>query len=210
MFAGSRFCARCGAEATRELIEEAAPLPCPRCREPMQALRLADTMARECPACGGLWLNPAALQRLSDAHESHADVVTALGLRVPTAKTPPDVVRYVPCPECGCLMNRKGFGAVLDICARHGIWLDRGELERVLGYVSGGGLARSRAREQERLIEEQRRLIALQKSPPGHGMGGELGAFAQHDATWSRTASGPADQSLARFLFDVFKTVVSE
>ena len=40
MFAGSRFCSRCGAEATRTVVDDAVVLPCPRCDDPMQALRL--------------------------------------------------------------------------------------------------------------------------------------------------------------------------
>ena len=178
MFAGSRFCARCGAEARREVLDEATPLACPRCREQMQALRLGSTTARECAACGGLWLDPDSLQALSDGREERAGVVSALAARVPSATTPPDIVRYVPCPVCNRLMNRKNFaqssGVVLDVCAKHGVWLDRGELERVLGFVAGGGLARARARERERLIEEQRRLVALQ-SAAHSGMSGVSG-----------------------------------
>lgn len=214
MFAGSRFCARCGAEVRREVLEDATPLSCPRCREPMQALRLGDTVARECAACGGLWLDPESLQRLSDGREAQTEVVSVLGARVPTMSTPPDVVRYVPCPQCGRLMNRKNFaqssGVVLDVCANHGVWLDRGELERVLGFVAGGGLARARAREQERLVEEQRRLVALQKSPFNQAMGAEIGAFAQHDATLGRTVSASAHESLGHLLLDALNIVVSE
>ena len=178
MFAGSRFCARCGAEASREVLEEEKALRCPRCREDMQALRLGATSVHECAACGGLWLHPESLQKLSDGREERAGIVSALAERVPTAAAPPDIVRYVPCPVCGRLMNRKNFaqssGVVLDVCAKHGVWLDRGELERVLGFVAGGGLARARARERERLIEEQRRLVALQSANRG-GMGGPSG-----------------------------------
>jgi len=211
MFAGSRFCARCGAEATRELLEEETPLACPRCREPLQALRLGATTVRECAACGGLWLDPESLQKLSDGREERADVVSALASRTPTVLATPDVVRYVPCPRCAKLMNRRNFaqssGVVLDVCAKHGVWLDRGELERVLGFVSGGGLARARAREHERLIEEQRRLAALQKASIGGGMGSDLAAFAQHDSGWSRSAS--SHDSLGHLLLDALKTVTS-
>jgi Zn-finger nucleic acid-binding protein len=210
MFAGSRFCARCGAEVARELLDEETPLKCPRCREAMQALRLGGTTARECAACGGLWLDPESLQRLSDAREERAGVVSVLASRVPTVTTPPDVVRYVPCPRCERLMNRKNFaqssGVVLDVCAKHGVWLDRGELERVLGFVSSGGLARARTREHERLVEERRRLIALQKAPLNQGMGSELGAFAQHDFTWSRTSASSHD-SLGHLLLDALNIV---
>jgi Zn-finger nucleic acid-binding protein len=212
MFAGSRFCARCGAEATRELLDDATPLPCPRCREPMQALRLGATTARECAACGGLWLDPASLQQLSDARDDRVGVISVLAARVPTAAVRPDVVRYVPCPQCGRLMNRQNFahssGIVLDVCATHGVWLDRGELERVLGFVSGGGLARARTRERERLIEEQRRLTALQQSPLGSGMGANLGAFVQHDAAWSRAAASPAaHDSLGHLLLEALNVL---
>jgi Zn-finger nucleic acid-binding protein len=210
MFAGSRFCARCGAEVTRELLAEGEQLPCPRCREPMQALRLGGTTARECSACGGLWLDPASLQRLSDAREERADVVGVLAGRLPTAAAPPDLVRYVPCPCCRKLMNRKNFaqssGVVLDVCAKHGVWLDRGELERVLGFVSSGGLARARAREQERLREEQRLLVALQKAPLGSGLGSDVIGFARHDTAWTRTASSAHD-SLGHLLLDALHIV---
>jgi Zn-finger nucleic acid-binding protein len=212
MFAGSRFCARCGAEATRELLEEDTPLKCPRCREAMQALRLGETTARECSACGGLWLDPESLQRLSNARDEQSTVVGMLAGRVPTLATPPDVVRYVPCPRCGRLMNRKNFaqssGVVLDVCARHGVWLDRGELERVLGFVAGGGLARARAREHERLIEEQRRLVALQKSPLGQGMSSDVGVFSQHDSGWSRVSI--SHESFGQFLLDALDIVVPD
>lgn len=211
MFAGSRFCARCGAEASRELIEEETPLKCPRCREPMQALKLGATAARECGACGGLWLDPESLQQLSDSREQHSDIVAMLAARVPSVATPPDVVRYIPCPQCEKLMNRKNFaqssGVVLDVCAKHGIWLDRGELERVLGFVASGGLARARAREHERLIEEQRRLAALQKAPFGQGFA-DVGALPQHDFPWNQVPA--SHDTLGRLLLDALGIVKSD
>jgi Zn-finger nucleic acid-binding protein len=169
MFKGSRFCARCGAEATRELVDESTPLECPRCREAMQALRLGATDVRECAACGGLWLDPETLQRLSDARESHADVVSVLAARAPANAVGTEVIRYVPCPSCAKLMNRTNFakssGVVLDICKSHGVWLDRGELQRVLQFIDSGGLAQAREREQRQLVEERRRLEALRNYP---------------------------------------------
>jgi Zn-finger nucleic acid-binding protein len=169
MFAGARFCTHCGAEAVRENIDEARPLKCPRCREEMQALRLGSTVARECAQCGGLWLDPDSLQRLANAREEGAGVVSALAARIPLNAAPPDVVRYIPCPRCDKLMNRSNFarssGVILDVCKAHGVWLDRGELQRVLGFVESGGLTVARAREREELIEEQRRLTAMRDRP---------------------------------------------
>ena len=173
MFAGSRFCASCGAEVVRERVEEEKPLKCPRCREDMQALQLGGTFAHECAQCGGLWLDPDSLQQLANAREEITGVVSVLSARVPRSTSPPDVVRYVPCPRCEKLMNRSNFarssGVVLDVCKAHGVWLDRGELQRVLGFIESGGLTVARERERQELIEEQRRLAAMRDRPQQMG-----------------------------------------
>jgi Zn-finger nucleic acid-binding protein len=75
-------------------------------------------------------------------------------------------VRYVPCPDCGKLMNRVNFGKrsgiVLDACAHHGTWFDADELRRVVEFVRDGGLDRARAHERMQL-EEERRLLAVKQ-----------------------------------------------
>lgn len=163
---GARFCARCGAAMLRAVDEDAAPLPCPRCAETMTALTLGDSDVRECGACGGLWLDAPTLQRLCDAREQHTAITGMLAGRVPTAGVPADTVRYVPCPACHKLMNRINFartsGVIMDVCKPHGVWLDRGELERVVGFVDGGGLANAREHDRIQAIEEER-LRALQR-----------------------------------------------
>ncbi len=187
MFVGSRFCARCGAEAARGLRDE-TPLECPRCAEEMQAINLGATAVQECGACGGLWLDPQTLQVLCDARERYADVGNALATRSPTATMPTDTVRYIPCPQCSTLMNRVNFakssGVVVDVCKTHGVWLDRGELQRVIGFVEGGGMTVARNRERERLAEEQRRLAAMQQRREGElgapGNLGTTGAWSTH------------------------------
>jgi Zn-finger nucleic acid-binding protein len=164
MFVGSRFCVRCGAEATRTPVEDATPLNCPRCSEPLQALQLGATTVRECAACGGLWVDPESLQKLCDAREEHAGVVSVLEARVPVSPVAPDTVRYIPCPRCAKLMNRVNFahtsGVILDVCKADGVWLDRGELQRVVGFVEHGGLTAAREHEREQLADERRRLDA--------------------------------------------------
>lgn len=150
----------------RAIDEDAAPLPCPRCAETMTALTLGASEVRECGACGGLWLDASTLQRLCDAREQHAAITGMLAGRVATAGPPADTVRYVPCPACHKLMNRMNFartsGVIMDVCKAHGVWLDRGELERVVGFVDGGGLASAREHERMQALEEER-LRALQR-----------------------------------------------
>ncbi len=59
-------------------------------------------------------------------------------------------------------MMRKSFasgaGVILDRCQAHGVWLDRGELERVLSFVESGGMQTARLRELERLVAKERQL----------------------------------------------------
>ena len=165
MFKGSRFCARCGAEAVRELVDDEKPLHCPRCRETMQGMQLGAIHVSECAECGGLWLDPATLQTLCDDRERHADVIATLSAHAAVRSVISDTVRYVPCPQCGKLMNRTNFahisGVILDVCRHHGVWLDRGELEHIIQFVESGGLVVQREREREQLADETRRLAAL-------------------------------------------------
>jgi Zn-finger nucleic acid-binding protein len=193
----------------RETLAEDAPLPCPTCREPMAALRLGPTTAHECSACGGLWLDPESLQRLCDAREQRASIVSVLAARVPTVKTRPEAVRYVPCPRCGKLMNRVNFahssGVIVDVCKADGVWLERGELERVVGFVEAGGLTVARGRERDRLAEEQRRLIALRSvgaERTGPGGAGNI-SFSIHN--WGDAGS---PSTIERLLLDALGLVL--
>jgi Zn-finger nucleic acid-binding protein len=166
-FKGSRFCPHCGTAAAREPLER-APLPCPVCRDGLRALRLGDATLRECPGCGGLWLDAESFERICADREEQASALGAVAaLALPERGPPADVVRYRPCPGCRKMMNRVNFarisGIVLDVCKTHGVWLDHGELRRVVTFISAGGLEASREKQRERLAEEQRRLRSLQQ-----------------------------------------------
>ena len=201
MFKGSRFCAKCGAEAVRDLVDDATPLQCPRCRNTMQGMQLGGIRVSECAECGGLWLDPVTLQTLCDDRERHADVIATLSAHAATRSTITDGIRYVPCPACAKLMNRTNFshisGVIIDVCRHHGVWLDRGELEHIIEFVESGGFIKQREREREQLADEARRLTALQArsgttaypseimfpgrrrdSAPGESMDGVLSALA--------------------------------
>jgi Zn-finger nucleic acid-binding protein len=73
-------------------------------------------------------------------------------------------VRYLPCPTCSALMNRHNFGGtsgvIVDVCGRHGVWFDAGELPRVLTFVESGGLAESRRRERQEAESRSRAMHA--------------------------------------------------
>ena len=77
---------------------------------------------------------------------------------------------YIPCPECGKLMNRRNFagcsGIIVDGCKDHGTWFDREELKHTVEFIRTGGLKKSREQEKSRLeeriahIKEERRNLA--------------------------------------------------
>lgn len=48
----------------------------------------------------------------------------------------------LPCPVCGRSMRVESKGRVsVDVCARHGIWLDQGELENICAAIRSAAAA---------------------------------------------------------------------
>ena len=75
---------------------------------------------------------------------------------------------YIPCPDCGKLMNRRNFagcsGIVVDWCKDHGIWFDRNELKQAVQFIRGGGLRKSREVEKAKLLEQKLHLKEEQRN----------------------------------------------
>jgi Zn-finger nucleic acid-binding protein len=109
-------------------------------------------------------------------------------------------VRYVPCPDCGKLMNRVNFGkrsgVVVDACAHHGTWFDADELRRVVEFVRDGGLDRARAQERMQL-EEERRLREMKKN---------IGSWGAPQPSQADDASPDANGAFAHVLLRLFGT----
>jgi len=120
---------------------------------------------RECESCGGLWLEVAAFEKLC-ADREHQSAV--LGLASPVTGHPYDPkaaeikVRYIPCPQCGQLMNRVNFarcsGVIVDVCRGHGTWFDRDELREIIEFIRAGGLDLSRQKEKREIAFEREQL----------------------------------------------------
>jgi len=199
VFAGSQHCQHCGAEmliAAQGDPETASHRKCPRCtvdpskhastdKSPeLLAHLLGETLLDECGACGGVWLEAAAFEKLIKSRDEQAVVVSGSGpyleieafsQRTGALETP----RYLPCPDCGQLMNRKNFadssGVIVDVCKAHGLWFDRDELGRIIQFVTKGGLVESRRRELELLahnLKEKRAEMSGLGGPTGMMTGG--------------------------------------
>lgn len=204
MFLGSRHCPRCGAQGERTESSANERKDCPRCRVSMKQVSVGVAALRECERCGGLWVDRAAFEQICADREQQAAVLGAPLAKLDGAKDAKEAskVRYVPCPECGQLMNRTNFarcsGVVIDICKQHGTWFDCDELQRIIEFIRAGGLSASRAREIEQLAEERRRLQQEQTTAAmrSHSMLG----FRDDDERHSSTGFGVGE--LLKMLFD--------
>ena len=163
--AGSRHCSHCGANLpeTKSVDPERA-LKCSRCEVVLELQKIGGQLIHICPQCGGLWLDKQGFRNIC---EKEAEQKAVLGYTAP-ALTPKTVERsrrtYIPCPECGKLMNQKNFaacsGIILDWCRDHGIWFDRHELHSIVTFIREGGMRLSRQKEI-RDLREQRELHRL-------------------------------------------------
>ncbi|HLK40982.1 MAG TPA: zf-TFIIB domain-containing protein [Polyangiaceae bacterium] len=163
----SAYCSGCGRDLGLEPIPRPGTLSCPDCRETMSGLDCGPGVVHDCGRCGGQFVDNAGLRDLVERHD-RLDV--GLGGRQ-GARAPVETwVRYLRCPVCASMMNRRNFagasGVVVDVCAKHGTWFDAGELPRILTFVEAGGLTRARARaaEQQRVEAVRERMGDTSKS----------------------------------------------
>ena len=164
MFQGSRHCPRCGASAaTRNTSADETERNCPRCRISLERIDLGTTSLRECKSCDGLWVDITSFEQICTEREPQVAVLGATHLSSAQRAVHTQArVRYVPCPECGQLMNRVNFarcsGVVVDVCKGHGTWFDRDELAEIVEFIRAGGLDEARAREKAQLEEARSSL----------------------------------------------------
>ena len=131
----------------------------------MASITIGAEAMRECERCGGLWLEVAVFEKICVHRERQSAVLGSASL-APTHQTTPlgdaEKIRYVPCPQCGQLMNRINFarcsGVVVDVCKGHGTWFDRDELREIVEFISGGGLEVLRQKERHEIEFERQQL----------------------------------------------------
>lgn len=149
--AGASVCGHCAASLGLEAHLGPMGIRCPRCLETeLVGIRLDAHDIGECTRCGGLFVEHEVLERVTRAANGRRGVrLRASGAATSAgAGAAKDASFYLPCPRCAATMNRKNFGrfsgVVVDVCQKHGVWLDRDEIGRVVEFVEGGGLERAR------------------------------------------------------------------
>ena len=141
IFGGTTHCPHCGAEKARALPLDDRPRSCPRCRKPLRHAAIGNTWLRECGGCHGIWVDRESFERICAERETQAAVLGAAGAAPRSASHQGDGgPAYLPCPECGALMNRVNFarcsGILLDVCRPHGTWFDDEELRAIVKFVA--------------------------------------------------------------------------
>lgn len=110
--------------------------PCPRCQIPLTGEQHGDIVMQRCEKCGGRWIDPDDLKAILDL--IHLPV---FGNPVRTGVDLTDITEDAVCPRCGVPMQPFNYagdsGVIVDKCHTcGGLWLDHGDLERIVAVVS--------------------------------------------------------------------------
>jgi Zn-finger nucleic acid-binding protein len=169
--AGAVHCQACGHALTGHTHDQGkiVDMDCPRCAARLHVRKYAELDVDECDQCGGLFISPAMLDAIVASRDKPKGLQLALPKRVYRREIE---VKYVHCPQCRTVMNRKMFGrisgVIVDVCKDHGVWFDAGELNEVLEWVARGGLDLARDKEKADLQEQARSLRTQQMAASLH------------------------------------------
>lgn len=127
----------------------ASAYACPACGEAMENLLLGPPgkeplAVDQCGACFGLLFPFYRLEAVLNDLARYEFLVDAKRLDALGRNAPAETrIAYRKCPVCSKLMNRINFGkrsgVITDQCHGHGVWLDAGELKRLVEWKDSGG-----------------------------------------------------------------------
>ncbi len=155
-----RVCVHCNHPLDGVLASTARdPVACPRCAANCEFATIGTARIDLCAACGGAWLDRGELEDLEVDLTDRATALQAWSVidRVKARPAPSDR-RFLRCPLCNTAMSHKDWhqaaDVVLDVCPRHGAWLDRSDLLAVLEILASGKITELEAREAKRRENE--------------------------------------------------------
>jgi len=185
----------------------------------MASIKIGAEAMRECERCGGLWVEVGAFEKICADREQQSAVLGGASLvpkhqiavdrgSSPTTRegsidrgSEPPKVRYVPCPQCGQLMNRINFarcsGVVVDVCRGHGTWFDRDELRGIVEFIRSGGLDAARQKEKREIEFEREQLRAEQLAAVTRA-----NSLSHYYSDEDRTGGLSAARGLLKFLIE--------
>lgn len=149
----SIICSYCGTRNDIELnpktsnVVSSSKRTCPDCVVFLESVDIGDNdrfMVEKCPRCFGLFFDNHELEALLEKSTGKSYWINHKKLhsllQYPLHK---DIVQYRKCPECSSIMQRKNYmnrsGVIMDVCIKHGVWLDAGELKQIQEWRALGG-----------------------------------------------------------------------
>lgn len=137
------------------LYEPESERICPHCDVPLTTIDLKidkKFLIEKCNQCKGLFFDPGELEMLMDRSVSdvfHIDQGKLAALQTKHFKARGKEFKYIKCPSCRTIMNRRTFGyksgVIVDHCNKHGYWLDEGELRQLQEWKKAGGELQQKA-----------------------------------------------------------------
>jgi Zn-finger nucleic acid-binding protein len=133
----------CGEPCTAWVVAEPEDLACPRCHGRLAWVNVEDQgiHVEQCARCLGCFVRTQDFSELVERESAHEIIDVAPFVPPTDARQLPAqaLLAEVTCPHCDAVMERARFAQkasiVVDVCPKHGVWLDAGELPRLLNYV---------------------------------------------------------------------------
>lgn len=167
-------CMYCGGAPVKPEAPDEA-IACPQCSVAMHKVVEADVTLDRRGGCGGTWYDRGELEALmaqeesqepggqeleaesSPETESRAAASTS-AKKLPGAE---DIV-YLACPRCQGRMTRRNYmrtsAVITDVCGHHGLFLNRGEHERISAFhADGGGVSDMRAMDDAAYLKHRKK-----------------------------------------------------
>jgi Zn-finger nucleic acid-binding protein len=137
-------------------------MQCPRCSQRLRTTTSGGVHIEECPDCNGLWLAEDELRRLKDAVDPDLSWMDF------ELWQHPDRFHVTPapveCPSCGRQIAAIDYGNTtieVDYCTHcRGVWLDSGELDKIVHALTEELLTKDVSRYVRASIDEAREIIA--------------------------------------------------
>jgi Zn-finger nucleic acid-binding protein len=110
-----------------------APPRCPRDGLPLALHTHGEASLHACDACHGFWISGAQREQWMQLHPAAPLAATRRGPKPGQRRK----FAAIHCPACACtrLLIRKVEDVEIDVCPQcRGLWLDAGELERVIAW----------------------------------------------------------------------------
>jgi len=127
---------------------------CPLCTLEMQTINVgkkSPLFIEHCQSCYGIFFDINELEIMIESSVKGSKNVDLMKLsQITEHPRHVDIITYRKCPVCQYAMQRKNFmgrsGVVTDLCVKHGVWLDSGELRQIMEWVKSGGIEKIKER----------------------------------------------------------------